>query len=242
MDLTNCRWHPTKYYHHLITSYLSKAKEKYRPLTPITICTPFLLEDLASSTRTVETDIMFCEKDFRRHQLVIIPAKTQSKSQGEIYDKTPSSPSSPSSPEGEIPKGRWILYIVVRGETMLSRFPGERDKGNLVIIIIGDRDTTHEKVILQMLYQKSRYRLRNDYPVYGYRLANTDEIRQKYLQSSCTKYVDWVKGKDNKEEWMDAWGLTGIAEAVLKDTTKTIVELLKGEGEVVKFEIPPETA
>ncbi|KAF3185786.1 hypothetical protein TWF788_003835 [Orbilia oligospora] len=125
---------------------------------------------------------------------------------------------------------------------MLSRFPGERDKGNLVIIIIGDRDTTHEKVILQMLYQKSRYRLRNDYPVYGYRLANTDEIRQKYLQSSCTKYVDWVKGKDNKEEWMDAWGLTGIAEAVLKDTTKTIVELLKGEGEVVKFEIPPETA
>ncbi|KAF3238587.1 hypothetical protein TWF217_001702 [Orbilia oligospora] len=117
---------------------------------------------------------------------------------------------------------------------MLSRFPGEKDKGNLVIIIIGDRNTTHENVILQMLYQKSRYRLRNDCPVYGYRLANTDEIRQRYLQSSCTKYVDWVKGKDDKEEWMDAWGLTGITEAVLKDTTKTIVELLKGEGEVVK--------
>ncbi|RVD90303.1 uncharacterized protein DFL_001277 [Arthrobotrys flagrans] len=123
---------------------------------------------------------------------------------------------------------------------MLSRFPGEKDKSNLVIIIIGDRNTTYENELLRMLYHKSKHRLRNDCPVYGYHLANTDEIVQRYLLSSCTKYVDWMKGKDEKEEWMNAWRVTGISEAVLRDTTKTIVELLKGEGEVVKFDIPAE--
>ena len=83
----------------------------------------------------------------------------------------------------------WTLYVIVRGETILSRFPGEKDKANLVIMIIGDRNTTYGNEILRMLYQKSKYSLRNDCPVYGYHLANTDEIRQKYLLSNCTKYV-----------------------------------------------------
>ncbi|KAK6502563.1 hypothetical protein TWF506_003143 [Arthrobotrys conoides] len=236
MDLTNCRWHPTKYYHHLITSYLSKAKEKYRPSTPITICTPFFLEDLVSSTRTVETDIMLFENDFQRHQLFIIPVKIQNEPKSEVNGVV-------SSSKDETRKEKWSLYIIVRGETMLSRFPSEKDKGNLVIIIIGDRNTTYENEILHMFYRKSKYGLRrSDCPVYGYHLANNNEIRQKYLQPSCTKYLDWVKGKADKEEWVEVWRITGIAEAVLRDTTKTIVELLKREGEVVKFEVPLETA
>ncbi|KAK6496167.1 hypothetical protein TWF481_002191 [Arthrobotrys musiformis] len=234
MDLTSARWHPAKYHHHLITSYLSKAKEKHRPLTPITICTPFFLEDLASSIRTVETDHMLYEKDFEGHQVVIIPAKIQDEPK-EVADDT-----SPKSIDKARKKG-WTLYVIIRGETMLSRFPGEKDKGNLVILIIGNRNNVYENEILQMLYRNSEHRSRNDYPVYGYHLANTEEIRQRYLLQSCTKYAGWVKGNDEKEEWMEAWKLTGIAEAVLRDTTKTIVELLKGEGEVVNFEIPAET-
>ncbi|KAK6330718.1 hypothetical protein TWF718_002919 [Orbilia javanica] len=229
MDLTNCRWHPTKYHHHLITSYLSKAREKHRPSIPITICTPFFLEDLASSTMTVETDFMLREKDFRGHQLVIMPVKAQS----EPKEKVDGGSSTLSDAKF---RGRWSLYIIVRGETMLSRFPGDEGEGNLVIIIIGNRNTIYENEILRMLYQKSKYHLRSDCPAYGYHLANTDEVMQRYLLSSCTKYVDWVKGKPEKEEWMDAWRVTGIAEAVLRNTTKTIVELLKGEGEVVYFE------
>ncbi|KAK6342113.1 hypothetical protein TWF730_001591 [Orbilia blumenaviensis] len=224
MDLTTPRWHPTKYHHHLVTSYLSKAKEKHKPETPITICTPFFLEDLASSTRSIETDFMLYEKDLRKHQLVIMPVKLQTRR------------SATDDAKCSEWKGKWTLYITIRGETMLSRFPGERDKGNLVILIIGDRDPTCENEILQMMYRKAKYRLKIDCPVYGYHVASTDEMSRKYILSNCTRYVDWVKGKSEKEEWMNAWRVTSIAEAVLRDTTKTIVELLKAEGEVLSLD------
>ncbi|KAK6522300.1 hypothetical protein TWF281_002864 [Arthrobotrys megalospora] len=233
MDLTNSRWHPTKYHHHLITSYLSKAKDKHRPPMPITICTPFFLEDLANSTQTVETQFMLHEKDFRHHQLVIIPTKIQ-------VDEKYKNDTRDSKPDDSTRKGKWTLYIVIRGETMLSRFPAEDVKGNLIILSIGDRNTTCENEILHMLYRKAKYRVPKDCPAYGYHLNNVDEIQKKYLLSSCTRYVDWIKGKDEKEEWINAWKVTGIAEAVLRDATKTIVEVLKAEGEVVKFEAPGE--
>ncbi|KAF3923758.1 hypothetical protein ABW20_dc0110314 [Dactylellina cionopaga] len=222
-DLSTARWHPSRYKHHFITNYLSKAKDKYKSSTSILICTAFFLEEFMRSEWTFESEIMVNNTDYDSRQAIFMPVKRKD-TEGEN--------------EGE-DKSLWSLYIVIRGDTTISRFPTRRkNDGNLVITSIGKRNAECERAILRLLYQTAKKPLSKDCPAYGYHFKNANNISQRYFLPIHTRFLDWVKPQEERGEWQEVWRLIATAEAILKEPKKVITDILGEDGEVVSFEIP----
>ncbi|KAK6542477.1 hypothetical protein TWF694_006430 [Orbilia ellipsospora] len=231
MDIRTARWHHSRIKHHFITSYLSKAKDKYKRRTPLTICTAFFLEEFMRSELTLETNIMLNDKEYNSDQVIVMPFKIQNMERSKNGDE--------DEGDEEDYGGRWNLYIIIRGQTMLSRFPaGRKNDGNLVIVSIGDRNTACEKAIIRLLYEKSRLSLPEDCSAYGYHIKNANEVHERYLLPSHTRYLDLIKPKEKRAIWKEIWKIIGVVEALIGEPTKTIADILKTNGETAVFEIP----
>ncbi|KAF3901863.1 hypothetical protein AA313_de0209993 [Arthrobotrys entomopaga] len=184
------------------------------------------------SELTLETNIMLNDKEYNSDQMIVMPFKIQSMERSKNEDG--------DEDDGEEKfGGRWNLYIIIRGETMLSRFPaGRNNDGNLVILSIGDRNTACEKAIIQLLYENSRLSLPKDCPAYGYHIKNANEVYERYLLPSHTRYLDMIKPKEKRQIWKEIWKVIGVVEALIGEPTKTIADMLKTNGEIAAFEIP----
>ncbi|EPS38372.1 hypothetical protein H072_7892 [Dactylellina haptotyla CBS 200.50] len=232
MDIRTARWHPSRLNHHFITNYLAKAKDKYKSPTPLTMCTAFFLEELIRSERTLETTIMTNDKKFDRHQIFVMPFKSNT------LETTRSEISYEEDEEEEEESNKWSLYLVVRGEMMVSRFPPEQGDGNLVIISLGEGNAECENAILQLLYQTAKYPLPKDCMAYAFRVENPDEIHERHLSPSHTRYLDSIESKEKKARWREIWKTIGVVEALLNEPAKTITEILRSDGRIARLETP----
>ncbi|EWC47796.1 hypothetical protein DRE_02996 [Drechslerella stenobrocha 248] len=226
MDLTTARWHPSRFKHHFVTNYLCKAKEKHKPSLPTTVCSAFLLDELASAERTIETDVLLRCADFNDRQLLILPTK--------LYETGSSQDA-----------GYWITYIVARGETKLpTRFEhlasatSNTTSGNLVIISVGGHSARCEELILRLLYRDAERCVQRNCLAYSFVVRYPQTLYERCLQPSHARHVESVEDTTEREEWRRTWAVIDLAEGVLRGQEKAVSEILKAEGDVARLEIP----
>ncbi|KAF3930163.1 hypothetical protein ABW19_dt0209703 [Dactylella cylindrospora] len=210
MDLTSARWHPSRFKHHFIHAHLCKLNEKHKPPIPITICSAFFLEELGRSERTLEIGLML-ERDFEDHQMVIIPTRFT---------------------DDEV----WTVYIIIRGQTLLERFSGNGGKENLVLIGIGEPRVGCENIILKLIYQMAKKPLGDSCPAYVYRIKDASEVHSRFAREDELRNSSLPYSEREAREWKEAWKVIDLVEAIMKDPTQTAWDILRMEGEVIKFD------
>ncbi|KAK6353558.1 hypothetical protein TWF696_005520 [Orbilia brochopaga] len=222
-DLTTARWHPSRFRHHFITNYLCKARDKHKPTVPITVCTAFLLDELARNERSIESDVLLRSFDFDSHPTLIIPTKIK-----------------PAARRNGSTAGTWVTYFVVRGDSMPARFPSAtgENNGTLVIVSVGaQRSVECEREILQLLYRKAALPVAKSCLAYSFVIERPDELCERYLLPNHTRYLDLVESAREWDEWREVWKMIALAEAVLKDPVRTIADILKADGEVTRLAV-----
>ncbi|KAF3907323.1 hypothetical protein ABW21_db0208580 [Orbilia brochopaga] len=181
-ELTHARWHPSRFRHHFITNYLFKAKDKHKPTVAITVCTAFMLDELARGERTIEIDVVSKLIDFEYYHTLLIPTEIASTER--------------RNSNGDVEK-RWITYLVVWDEFMPSRFPipDGGDPGNVIIVTVGaQRSVECEQQILELLYRKAALPVPKGTVAYSLLIAQPDELYDEYLQPNHTRLADLEPG------------------------------------------------